>query len=146
MGNKTLSKIEIPVNGQIRVDWKDYVENRTVESVNRVKSYFSKKYNVPVNSIKINFIPIVKNSQGKDVEIHDGLIENIMDISYQRKLFNEWLKRNDIKIDIDRLYKLDDQVNGILKENGVEDYRYRKWYLKNIWLDNFNKYNKPKRN
>ena len=140
MVSKTLSKIEVPVNGQIRVDWKDYVENRTVESVNRVKSYFSKKYNVPVNSIKINFIPIVKNSQGKDVEIHDGLIENIMDISYQRKLFNEWLKRNDIKIDIDRLYKLDDQVNSILKENGQEDYRYRKWYLKNIWLDNFLSY------
>jgi len=140
MANKTLTKIEIPVNAQIRVDWKDYVENRTVESINRVKSYFSKKYNVPVNSIKINFIPIVKNSKGKDVEIHDGLIENIMDISYQRKLFNEWLKRNDIKVDVDRLYKLDDQVNGILKENGVEDYRYRKWYLKNMWIDNFLSY------
>ena len=80
--------VEVTDKSNIRVDWQDYPENRTVESVNRVKSYFSNKYNVPKSSIKVNFTPIIKNSSGKIIDITDGLIDNIMDISYQRKILD----------------------------------------------------------
>jgi DNA repair exonuclease SbcCD ATPase subunit len=123
-----------------RVDWEDYPENRTVESKNRVKSYFSKKYGVPTTSIKINFIPIIKNKEGKTIDISDGLIENIMDEEYQRKLFAEWLKRNETNVDFTRLCKLDDKINEVLFEGDVEDYRYRRWELKKLWIDNFLSY------
>ena len=137
---KTLTKVHVPEKAFIRVDWEDYPENRTVESKNRVKSYFSKKYGVPTTSIKINFIPIIKNKEGKAIDISDGLIENIMDEEYQRKLFKEWLDRNETKVDFDRLCKLDDRINEVLFEGEIEDYRYRRWELKKLWIDNFLSY------
>jgi DNA repair exonuclease SbcCD ATPase subunit len=137
---KTLTKVHVPEKAHIRVDWEDYPENRTVESKNRVKSYFSKKYGVPTTSIKINFIPIIKNKEGKTIDISDGLIENIMDEEYQRKLFAEWLKRNETNVDFTRLCKLDDKINEVLFEGDVEDYRYRRWELKKLWIDNFLSY------
>jgi DNA repair exonuclease SbcCD ATPase subunit len=132
--------VEIPANAHIRVDWRDYPENRTVESKNRVKSYFSKKYGVPATAVKINFIPIIKNKEGKEIDISEGLIENIMNTEYQRNLFKEWIKRNDITVDFDRICKLDDQINEILFENEKEDYRFRRWDIKKIWIDNFLSY------
>lgn len=137
---KTITKINIPEKAHIRVDWEDYPENRTIESINRVKSYFAKKYGIAPTAIKINFIPIIKNKKGESIDISDGLIENIMDQEYQRKLFAEWLKRNDLKINYDRLCKLDDQINEILLDGVEEDYRYRRWELKKLWIDNFLSY------
>ena len=60
---RTKKIVDVPTNAQIRVDWQDYPENRTLETINRVKSYFSNKYNVPKTSIKINFSPIIKNNK-----------------------------------------------------------------------------------
>ena len=85
--SKTKKLINIPPNRFIRVDWQDYPENRTLETINRIKTYFSEKYKISKTSIKINFIPIIKNTAGKVVDITDGLIDNIMDTAYQRNLF-----------------------------------------------------------
>lgn len=137
---KTKELVVVPKNAHIRVDWRDYPENNTVESKNRVKSYFAKKYGVEKTAIKINFMPIIKNSEGKEVDIEDGLIENIMDVEYQRRLFKEWLDRNEVNVEFDRICKLDDQVNAELFEEQKEDYRYRRWVLKKIWIDNFLSY------
>ena len=129
--------VTVPPNGFIRVDWQDYPENRTLETINRVKTYFAEKYELPKSSIKINFIPIVKNSAGKIVDITEGLIDNIMDSAYQRGLFSEWVKLNDIDIDFDRLCRLDDKVNDVLVNLGEEDIRYRRWSISKLWIDNF---------
>ena len=137
MATKTKKLVNVPTNAQIRVDWQDYPENRTLETINRVKSYFSNKYNVPKTSIKINFSPIIKNNSGKIIDITDGLIDNIMDSAYQRSLFKEWLNLNEVTVDYDRLCKLDDRVNEVLLDSEDEDIRYRRWSIKNIWLDNF---------
>ena len=138
---KTLEKrknlINVSKNSQIRVDWQDYPENRTLETTNRVKTYFSEKYNIPKTSIKLNFIPILKNNAGKVVDLSDGLIDNIMDSAYQRSLFSEWLKLNDVTVDFDRLCRLDEKVEEILINREEEDIRYRRWSIKNLWLDNF---------
>ncbi len=136
----TLTKVKVPEKAHIRVDWEDYPENRTVEARNRVKSYFSKKYGVAPTAIKINFIPIIKNKEGKRIDISDGLIENIMDKEYQRKLFAEWLKRNDISVDFTRICKLDDRIEEELMVGDTEDYRYRRWELKKLCIDNFLSY------
>tara|TARA_R100000697_G_scaffold123513_1_gene156553 strand:- start:9972 stop:12353 length:2382 start_codon:yes stop_codon:yes gene_type:complete len=134
---KTEKIINIPPNGNIRVDWQDYPENRTLETISRVKTYFSEKYGIPKTSIKINFVPIVKNSAGKVVDITDGLIDNIMDTAYQRNLFSEWVKLNDIDVNFDRLCRLDDKVNDVLVNLGEEDIRYRRWSISKLWIDNF---------
>jgi DNA repair exonuclease SbcCD ATPase subunit len=129
--------VEVPKNAQIRVDWQDYPENRTLETTNRVKTYFSEKYGIPKTSIKLNFVPILKNSAGKVVDLSDGLIDNIMDTAYQRNLFSEWLKINELSVDFDRLCRLDEKVDEILINREEEDIRYRRWSIKNLWLDNF---------
>jgi hypothetical protein len=134
---KPTKLINVPPKAQIRVDWQDYPENRTIESVNTVKTYFSEKYNVPKTSIKINFIPILKNSAGKVIDITDGIIDNIMDTAYQRGLFKEWLKLNEVTVDYERLCRLDDRINEILIDNEEEDIRYRKWSIKKLWINNF---------
>ena len=137
MATKTKKLVNVPTNAQIRVDWQDYPENRTLETINRVKSYFSNKYGVPKTSIKINFSPIIKNNSGKIIDITDGIIDNIMDSAYQRSLFKEWLKLNEVTVDYERLCKLDERVNEVLLDSEDEDIRYRRWSIKNIWLDNF---------
>jgi len=134
---KTKKLVDVPKNAQIRVDWQDYPENRTLETTNRVKTYFSEKYGIPKTSIKLNFIPILKNNAGKVVDLSDGLIDNIMDNAYQRSLFSEWLKLNDVTVDFDRLCRLDEKVEEILINREEEDIRYRRWSIKNLWLDNF---------
>ena len=63
-----------------------------------------------------------------------------MDEEYQRKLFSEWLKRNQTNVDFKRLCKLDDKINEVLFDGELEDYRYRRWELKNLWIDNFLSY------
>ena len=134
---KTKKLINVPKSAQIRVDWQDYPENRTLETTNRVKTYFSEKYSIPKTSIKLNFMPILKNSAGKVIDLSDGLIDNIMDNAYQRSLFSEWLKLNDVTVDFDRLCRLDEKVEEILINREEEDIRYRRWSIKNLWLDNF---------
>lgn len=134
---RTKKLVDVPNNAYIRVDWQDYPENRTLETINRVKSYFSDKYGLPKTSIKINFIPIIKNNAGKVVDITDGLIDNIMDSAYQRNLFSQWVELNGIEIDFERLCRLDDKVNDVLVNIGEEDIRYRRWSISKLWLDNF---------
>ena len=129
--------VDVPSKSQIRVDWQDYPENRTIESVSRVKTYFSEKYGVPKTSIKINFIPILKNNAGKVIDLSDGIIDNIMDTAYQRGLFREWLKLNEVTIDYDRLCRLDDKINEVLINQEEEDIRYRRWGIKKLWVNNF---------
>ena len=130
-------KLIIPKNSFIRVDWQDYPENRTLETISRVKTYFAEKYKLPLTSIKLNFIPIIKNTAGKVVDITDGLIDNILDSAYQRGLFAEWIKLNNIDIEFERLCRLDDRVNEVLINDGKEDIRYRRWSIDKLWMDNF---------
>jgi DNA repair exonuclease SbcCD ATPase subunit len=129
--------VNISSNSFIRVDWQDYPENRTLETINRIKTYFSEKYNLSKTSIKINFIPILKNTAGKVVDITDGLVDNIMDTVYQRGLFTQWIKMNDIDINFERLCRLDDRVNEVLVNEGEEDIRYRRWSITKLWINNF---------
>ena len=39
---KTKKLINVPKNGFIRVDWQDYPENRTLETINRNKNPFKR--------------------------------------------------------------------------------------------------------
>jgi len=134
---KNKKYVSVTKNGFIRVDWQDYPENRTIETINRVKTYFSEKYNIPKTSIKINFTPILKNTVGKVVDITDGLVDNIMDSAYQRGLFLEWVKITGIDVDFSRLCRLDDRVNEVLVNEGEEDIRYRRWSINKLWINNF---------
>jgi DNA repair exonuclease SbcCD ATPase subunit len=63
--------------------------------------------------------------------------DNVMDVNYQRKLFKEWIKVNNVDIDWERLLKLDDRVNEKLSQEREIDYRYRNWFIKELEWSNF---------
>lgn len=128
--------ISIPQNARIKVYWDDAPENYSREAKNRVQKYFSKKYGVDRNNIQVEYRPIKIGNDGKLIHIEGSSIENIMDINYQRKLFNEWLTRNNKTVDIERLYTLDSKVNGELNINEQEIVG-KKYSIKWITLNNF---------
>ena len=136
-GKKKKEPIIIPSKAQIKVYWDDFPENNSYEGKKRVKAYFSEKYNIPQENINVVFRAKKRDIEGKEVSIEEGVIDNIMDINYQRDLFKQWLDREKIQVDWERLIKLDDKVNEILKTKKDTDYRYRRWFIKEIEINNF---------
>ena len=83
-------EIKVNKNGKVKVYWSDYPENYSRESRNRVKKYFSVKYDIAPQNINVIYKPSKRNSSGELVEIDGANIESIMSTEYQRKLFKEW--------------------------------------------------------
>ena len=126
-------KIEVSKDGFVRVIWYDDPENYTKEKHNRIKSYFQNKYGA--RNINIVF----RSHERKDMEgtVDGDFSDNILDEQYQRKLFNQWLLINNVKVDMEHLLGLDTKVNNTLREQRETEARYRKWFIKKIEFDNF---------
>lgn len=137
MENKeiNLNEIVIPEKAQIRVEWKDKPENYSVEAKKDIIGYFSKKYNIPKERVKVSYIATKINSKGEEVRLGDEVIENIMDINFQRKLFKQYIEDNKIDVDFNEVLKIDDIVNAEVNYT-VED-RNRNYKIKKVWVDNF---------
>ncbi len=132
---KTLKKkkIEIPHKAKIRVVWDDKPEHYTKERQKRINAYFSEKYNN--NNVQVIFKPKKVDIEGTEVEM--TVADNVMDTEYQRKLFKEWLKINNVDVEWERLLKLDEKVNEKLSQEREIDYRYRNWFIKELEWSNF---------
>jgi DNA repair exonuclease SbcCD ATPase subunit len=124
-----------PTN-KIKVYWDDVPENYSKGSENKIQAYFSKKYKLPKNNVKVVYRPIKRDENGNVVEMTDAGVDNIMDVNYQRELMKQWLKNNDVKVELDRLFRLDDKVNKDL-DFGVNESRHRRWDVKALWINNF---------
>jgi DNA repair exonuclease SbcCD ATPase subunit len=119
-------------NPFVRVIWEDNPENFTQEKVDRVKSYFRKKYGTK----RVNVITkVTLTSEGKDLIFDTS--ENILDYQYQKKLTKQFVDNESIDIDLDKLYRLDDKVNSKLDAKESIESRYRNWSIKWIEFDNF---------
>lgn len=127
------TKIDIPSKAKIRVVWDDKPENYTKEKQKRLNSYFSEKYNN--NNVQVIFKPKKIDIDGTDVEM--TVADNVMDTNYQKKLFKEWIKINNVDVDWERLLKLDEKVNNKLSQEREIDYRYRNWFIKELEWSNF---------
>jgi len=128
--------IMIPNKAKIRVIWQDDPENYTQERAKRLANYISEKYEN--NNIQVVFKP--KKIETEQGEIEMTVADNIMDINYQRKLFKEWIKTNNVGINWERLLRLDDKVNEKLSQKRETDYRYRNWYIRDLEWSNFLSY------
>jgi DNA repair exonuclease SbcCD ATPase subunit len=134
MGNTIKKKkIDIPAKAKIRVVWQDKPENYTKERQKRMSAYFSEKYNN--SNVQVIFKPNRVDIEGTEVEM--TMADNVMDTNYQRKLFKEWVKLNNVDVEWERLLKLDDKVNEKLSQEREIDYRYRNWFIKDLEWDNF---------
>lgn len=132
---KTLKKkkIQIPPKAKIRVVWDDKPEHYTKERQKRINAYFTEKYNN--SNVQVIFKPKKVDIEGTEVEM--TVADNVMDTNYQRKLFKEWIKINNVDVEWERLLKLDDKVNNKLAQDREIDYRYRNWFIKELEWSNF---------
>jgi DNA repair exonuclease SbcCD ATPase subunit len=129
-------KTTIPNKAKIRVIWEDSPENYSQERSKRIAKYISEKYNN--TNVQVIFKPKKIDVEGNEIEM--TVADNVMDITYQRKLFKEWVETNKVDVDWERLLRLDDKVNEKLSQQRETDYRYRNWYIKEIEWSNFLSY------
>ena len=126
----------IPQNARIKVYWDDRPENYSRENRNRVQKYFATKYDIDKTRVNIVYRPIKVSENGDVIEISGAGIENIMDISYQRELFKEWINREGKEVNFDKIVALDDKVNSAL-ELDTDIKLHKKYVLKWLTLNNF---------
>lgn len=130
------NKINIPRNAKVKVYWDDRPENYSRAAMNAVKSSFADKYGVSKANIQVIYKATKVDDKGNVIEIDGANLENIMDKGYQRSLMTEWVKREGIDVDFDRLMKLDDKVNGELNID-LEGRTNRRWTIKWVMINNF---------
>lgn len=123
-------------NPYIKVTWQDTHENFTSEKLNRVKSYFQKKYNTKYVQI---ITKVISNEDQTKLASLD-ITENISDFQYQKTLMKDFIDENEINISLERLNNLDNKVNEeFIRKNG-DRIKYTKWYIKKVEFSNFLSY------
>ena len=133
-------EIKVNKNGKVKVYWSDYPENYSRESRNRVKKYFSVKYDIAPQNINVIYKPSKRDSSGELVEIDGANIESIMSTEYQRKLFKEWLTREGKEdVNFEKVLALDDKVNNEMDIDSEND-SHKKYRLKWLTVNNFLSY------
>lgn len=131
-----MSRVTVPSKAKVRVIWEDNPENYTQERSKRIAKYISEKYGN--NNVQVVFKP--KKIVTEEGEVEMTVADNVMDTTYQRKLFKEWLNVSNIDVDWERLLRLDNKVNEKLSQQRDTDYRYRNWYIKELEWSNFLSY------
>jgi len=134
-----MSELKISEKGKIKVYWNDIPENYSNVNKVNIRNSFADKYNVPKESVKVVYRPVKITEKGDVIRMEGVGLENVGDLGYQRKLFSEWIKREDIKVDIEEIYKLDDLVNSEINIDQVHSVKKR-WGFKYIDIDNFLSY------
>lgn len=120
-------------NPFIKVTWQDSPENFTSEKIRRVKSYFEVKYKTKNVQIITKNIGDIKDTKLRSLEATD----NILDHVYQKTLMKEFIKENNIEVDMQLLDKLDNTINNQIDKTKENKVRYNKWFIKKIEFSNF---------
>ena len=124
--------IETLDNPFIKVTWEDIPENFTQEKIKRVRSYFKRKY----NSKNVTVLTKVLDKNSSD-ELNVDIEQNVMDISYQKDLMEQFVKVNDITVDIDLLKRMDDKVNSKMADEMSMSTKYKRVFVRDIKFSNF---------
>jgi DNA repair exonuclease SbcCD ATPase subunit len=125
-------------NPYIKVTWQDTHDNFTSEKINRVKSYFQKKYNTKYVRI---FTKVSSNEDNASLESLD-ISENITDLQYQKMLMKDFIVENKIDTPLERINNLDNKVNEVFISNNGGKIKYNKWHINKIEFSNLLSYGK----
>ena len=60
-----------------------------------------------------------------------------MDTSYQKDLMEQFVKVNDITVDVDLLKRMDDKVNSKMDDEMSTNTKYKRVFVRNIKFSNF---------
>ena len=131
--------LEVGKNARLTFHWKVSPYDFSKDKLNSIVSKASKKYSIPREKIRVipDFLSI--DEKGNEISINKDIIQNIQDPSFQIKLFNDYLKLNNIDgYDFDLIQKIDSEINGKI-DYQVYD-KYRRYSIKWIRWDNFLSY------
>lgn len=131
--------IQLTNRDKVKINWNT---NRYLYNENTLKeiiSAFANKYGIPKENISV--VPKIKSEDGTDDNdmVKNITSDNIQDPEFQKKLFLEYLKVNDIKdYDWEVIDRLDNEINE--KINYVSYDKHRKFSIKWIKWSNFMSY------
>lgn len=120
-------------NPIIKVTWEDVPQNFTKERIRSVRAYFQNKYNSKNIKIITKSLINTNSTSLKSLEVS----ENITDYQYQKKLIKEFIKENDLVLDLNKIDRLDNKVNEEIDKLNVNKVKYNKWFIKRIEFSNF---------
>lgn len=136
MNYKTKEKINISPESKIKVYWDDFSHNYSKEAKTKVRNHFATKYGVSRTNVNVIYRPVKLNDSGDLIEMSGLGIENIMDVSYQRRLIKEIIVRDGKETYFDRVIELDNKINAILNVD-LTCSQHRSWSIKWLTIDNF---------
>ena len=131
--------IDVKTKARVNIHWNVSPYDYNKEREKSIISKFSKKYNLPKEKIKVipEFLMIDEN--GEKISLNTNVIENIQNPEFQLKLFETYLKNNNISgYDFELIKKIDAEINGKI-DYKVYD-KYRRYSIKWIRWSNFLSY------
>ena len=131
--------IDIKSKSRINVHWNVSPYDYNKEKEKSIIAKFSKKYALPKERIKVIPEFLMVDEDGEKISLNSDVIQNIQDPQFQLKLFEAYLKTNNIQgYDFDLIKKIDAEINGKI-DYKVYD-KYRRYSIKWIRWDNFLSY------
>ena len=131
--------IDIKNNSKITFHWKVSPYDYSKDKVNSIISKASKKYSIPKEHIRVIPDFLTMDEKGSEISINKDIIQNIQDPNFQVKLFDDYLKMNNIDgYDFELIKKIDSEINAKI-DYQVYD-KYRRYSIKWVRWDNFLSY------
>lgn len=131
--------IQIKEKSKVNIHWNVSPYDYSKEKEKSIIAKFSKKYSLPKERIKVIPEFLMVDEEGEKISLNTDIIQNIQDPQFQIKLFEAYLKANNIEnYDFELIKKIDAEINGKI-DYQVYD-KYRRYSIKWIRWDNFLSY------
>jgi len=115
-------KIEINNGGEICVRWNIKPIDYSRENERNIICAFAKKYEVPVNKVKVEVNFINENGELACDALNTENIANIKDPKFQQELFKQYIAENKIEnVDFDEIVKIDSTINALINYDSYEN-------------------------
>lgn len=131
--------LNVGQNAKINLHWKVSPYDFSKEKLNSIISKTSRKYGIPREHVRVTPDFITQNENGDKIALTSDIVSNIQDPNFQIKLFQDYLKLNNVEdYDFDLIKKIDSEINGKI-DYQIYD-KYRRFSIKWIKWDNFLSY------
>ena len=131
--------IQIKEKSKVNIHWNVSPYDYSKEKEKSIIAKFSKKYSLPKERIKVIPEFLMVDEEGEKISLNTDIIQNIQDPQFQIKLFEAYLKANNISnYDFELIKKIDAEINGKI-DYQVYD-KYRRYSIKWIRWSNFLSY------
>ena len=130
---------EITEKSKLKFHWKALTFDYSPSKMNEIRSLAAKKYGVPKDNVTVVFEDVLPDISDGETLVNQITTENIQDPSYQKELYKEYIRINNITdYDKDFIDKLDNDINSYLDFSSYES--HRRFSVKWIKWSNFKSY------